>query len=192
MVDIASQFRDHVTVIEGTIDLVADIELAGQRMSECLKAGGKILWMGNGGSAAEAQHLSGELTGRFVRKRKGLASVALTADTNALTAIANDFGYDKVFARQIEGLCRPEDVVVGISTSGNSQNILEAVQVARQIGAFVIGMTGNKGGEMRQSCDLCLCIPSDDTQRIQEAHLLIGHALCDWIDEATAPLNNNE
>ena len=192
MIDIAAQLRDHITVIEGTVELVSEIESAGRRMSECLSSGGKILWMGNGGSASEAQHLSGELTGRFLRNRDGLASIALTADSNVLTAIANDFGYDKVFARQLEGLCRPGDVVVGVSTSGNSRNVLEGVQVARRIGAFVIGLTGNTGGDLQQSCDICIRVPSDDTQRIQEAHLLIGHALCDWIDEAIAPPNNDE
>lgn len=192
MVDIAVQLRDHIAVIEGTVELVAEMEQAGRRMSECIKSGGKILWMGNGGSASEAQHLSGELTGHFIRKRSGIASIALSADANALTAIANDFGYDQVFARQMEGLCRPNDVVVGISTSGNSRNVLEAVQVARRIGAFVIGLTGNTGGELQQHCDICLCVPSDNTQRIQEAHLLIGHALCDWIDEAIAMPANDE
>jgi D-sedoheptulose 7-phosphate isomerase len=153
-------------------------------MSEALCAGGKILWCGNGGSAADAQHLAAELVGRFRRERRGLASIALTVDTSILTSVANDYGYEAVFARQVEALGAAGDVLVGISTSGNSANVLAAMAAARAAGMATIGLTGACGARMAAHADCLLAIGSNDTARIQEAHILVGHMLCDWIEQA--------
>lgn len=139
--------------------------------------------MGNGGSAADSQHLAAELVGRYKRERRGLASLALTTDTSALTAVGNDYGYDRVFARQIEALCTAKDAVVGISTSGNSANVLEGVRKANELGAFTLGLAGGSGGKLAELADKCLTVPSRSTARVQEAHILIGHILCDWLEE---------
>lgn len=148
-------------------------------MIDCLARGGRIFWLGNGGSAADCQHLAAELVGRFERERKGLASIALTTDTSALTAIANDCGFDQVFARQVEALCRPGDLVVGISTSGNSRNVLEAIRTAVSKKIRTVGLSGRDGGKLTAEADICLVVASNNTARIQEAHILIGHILCD-------------
>jgi D-sedoheptulose 7-phosphate isomerase len=153
-------------------------------MTEAILAGGKVLWCGNGGSAADCQHLAAVLVGRFRRERRGLSSIALTTDTSVLTAIGNDYGFDEVFRRQVEALCTSRDVVVGISTSGNSRNVCAALNEAKKIGAFTIGFTGLGGGEMAKLCNAALQIASKDTARIQEAHILAGHLLCDWIELA--------
>ncbi len=154
-------------------------------MTDCLLQGNKILWCGNGGSAAEAQHLAAELVGRFRSERRALPSIALTADTSVLTAIANDCGFAEVFDRQLEALCAPGDVVVGISTSGKSRNVCAALQRARELGAFTVAMTGETGGHLASYSDVCLRVASTDTARIQEGHLLLGHILCEWIELAT-------
>lgn len=156
-------------------------------MQETLARGGKILWMGNGGSAADSQHLAAEFVGRYVKERRGLPSIALTTDTSILTSVGNDYGYDYVFARQIEALCTDKDLVVGISTSGNSSNVLRAMEAAKAIGATTVGWTGEGGGKLASICDMMLAIPSKVTARIQEAHILIGHILCELIDDANAP-----
>ncbi len=182
MVDFAAQLDDHLEVIERSRALIPQMEEMARRIAECLRGGGTVLWMGNGGSAAEAQHISTELVGRFSRERAGLASIALNADAAAVTAIANDYGYDQVFARQVEALCRPGDVVVGLSTSGNSENVIKALRAAKERGATAIGMSGSDGGQLRAVSDLCLCVPSDDTQRVQETHLFIGHVVCGRVE----------
>ena len=144
--------------------------------------GGKILFCGNGGSAADAQHLAAELSGRFYLNRAPLYAEALHVNTSYLTAVANDFGYEHVYARMVEAAGRPGDLLVAMSTSGNSPNILAAVQQARTIGMTVVGFTGQSGGQMADLCDLLLNVPSADTPRIQEAHMLIGHTLCEQVE----------
>ncbi|CAO3383440.1 D-sedoheptulose 7-phosphate isomerase [Azospirillum argentinense] len=160
------------------------IAAAAALMIDGLRTGGKVLFCGNGGSAADSQHLAAELTGRYLRDRPPLAAVALTVDTSALTAIANDYSYDEVFARQVRGLGRPGDVLVGLSTSGNSRNVVAALEAARAIGLQTIGLTGAGGGRMKELCDICLCVPSSDTPRIQEMHIAAGHMLCELVENA--------
>lgn len=159
------------------------VEIA-NHITHALLAGNKVLWCGNGGSASDAQHLSGELVGRFRRERPGLASIALTDNAAALIGIANDYGFHEIFARQVEALCHPGDVFVGISTSGNSRNVLVAAQRARDLGAFTVAMTGEHGGKLGGSSDVWLRIPSRETARVQEAYMLCGHMLCDWVELA--------
>ncbi|MDQ2102103.1 D-sedoheptulose 7-phosphate isomerase [Azospirillum isscasi] len=160
------------------------IEAAAGLMIDGLKGGGKVLFCGNGGSAADSQHLAAELTGRYLRDRAPLAAVALTVDTSALTAIANDYSYDEVFTRQVRGLGRAGDVLVGISTSGNSRNVVAALEAARALGMRTVGLTGAAGGRMKELCDVCLCVPSTDTPRIQEMHIAAGHMLCELVENA--------
>jgi D-sedoheptulose 7-phosphate isomerase len=148
------------------------------------KKDGKILIAGNGGSAADAQHFAGELVSRFHFDRPALSAIALTTDSSILTAIGNDYGYEDVFARQIQAHGRSGDVFIAISTSGNSANILNAIQTAKAIGLVVIGLTGRSGGKMKDMCDICLCAPSDSTPRIQECHLFFEHTLCACIEES--------
>jgi len=155
---------------------------AAQLMVQTLQNGHKILLCGNGGSAADAQHIAAELTGRYKTERRGLPAIALTTDTSALTAIANDFGYDKVFSRQVEALANQGDLLIGISTSGNSLNILLALEQAKAIGCATLGLTGNSGGKMNALCDINLVVPSNNTPRIQEMHILFGHVLCQIVD----------
>jgi D-sedoheptulose 7-phosphate isomerase len=159
--------------------ILEDIALA---MTATLRSGGTILWCGNGGSAGDSQHLAAELVGRFRRNRRGLASIALTTDSSALTAIANDHGYECVFSRQVEALGAPGDMLVGISTSGNSPNVAAAMQAARGMGLTTVGFTGEGGGQVGPLADHLFAVASRDTARIQEAHILAGHMLCDWIE----------
>ena len=149
---------------------------------ECLKHDGKILFFGNGGSASDAQHLATELTVRYVKNRPAMAAIALTTDTSALTAIGNDFGFDDLFSRQVEGLCRKNDVVIGISTSGTSPNVIKGLEKAREIGAKTIGLGGRDGSVLTELCDVSLIIPHDETARIQEMHITLGHALCQALE----------
>ena len=151
-----------------------------------LSKGGQLFIAGNGGSAADAQHIVAELTGRFLLERKPIRAMALHANTSALTAIGNDYGYEHVFARELSAHARPGDVLLAISTSGNSANVLKAIEMARKLNVVVIGLTGNSGGKMRQACDLCICIPSSSTARIQEMHITIGHAICELLEERMA------
>lgn len=167
-------------------DMAEEIAKAGALWAEALRAGGKVLFCGNGGSAADAQHLAAELVGRYLRERPSLAGIALTTDSSALTAIGNDYGFDQVFARQLRGLGRKGDVLVAISTSGNSSNVLAAIAAAREIGIAVVGLTGAGGGRMADLCDLCLRVPHDRTNRIQEMHIAIGHLLCGIAEDAVA------
>jgi D-sedoheptulose 7-phosphate isomerase len=154
------------------------------RYAEVLRRGGTLYFCGNGGSAADAQHIAAELSGRFYRNRPGLAAVALTVNSSALTAIGNDFGFHEVFARQLEGLARPGDVLLAVSTSGSSANVLAAIEKAKSIGMQVVGMTGERGTSFAARCDLCLVVPSADTPRIQEAHICAGHTVCLLVEEA--------
>ena len=164
-------------ILEGLVE-------AAHRMAETLHRGGKIIFFGNGGSASDSLHMAGELVGRFgLRPRTGLPALALSANTAAITAIANDFGYEEIFSRQMEAFGNSGDIAVGISTSGRSPNVLKGVEQAKNKGLFTIGLTGERGKELQKRVDLCLCVPSSNTQRIQEAHLLMGHALCELIEE---------
>lgn len=149
-----------------------------------LRRGGKVLFFGNGGSAADAQHLAAELVGRYERERRSLPGIALTTDTSILTAIGNDYSYDRVFERQIEGLAQPNDVAIGISTSGHSSNVLRAFQKAKERGVLTVALLGRDGGEIREFVDFPLVVPSNNTSRIQESHIAIGHILCSLIEEA--------
>ena len=151
-----------------------------------LAAGGQLLIAGNGGSAADAQHIAAELTGRFLRERQPFRALALHVNTSSLTAIGNDYGYEHVFARELSAHARPGDVFLAITTSGNSPNILCAIEAARKSKVAVIGLTGESGGRMRAACDLCLCVPSKSTARIQEMHITIGHAICELLEERLA------
>ena len=146
------------------------------------KIGGKVVLFGNGGSAADAQHLAGELMGQFKLNRQALPAIALTTNTSVLTAVANDYGYDTVFTRQVEALVNEKDVVIGISTSGNSPNVIEAMKMAKMKGAKTIGLTGGNGGKLAEVADLALIVPSDSTPRIQEAHITIGHIVCELVE----------
>lgn len=180
---ISDELKDHRDVITKVIDnLVPDIEAACAIICEVIKAGNKVLLAGNGGSAADAQHIAAELTGRFVKERKPLPGIALTTDTSALTAIANDYGYDQVFSRQLEGLASVGDLFIGISTSGNSAGIIKAFDVARALNCKTLGLSGRDGGKMNDCCDLNIIVPSIVTARIQEMHILIGHILCKAVD----------
>jgi D-sedoheptulose 7-phosphate isomerase len=165
----------------------APLEAAVGAVVLCLQAGGKVLLLGNGGSAADAQHIAAELVGRYKAERRGLPAVALTTDTSALTAIANDYGYDRVFARQVEALAKPGDVVVGISTSGNSPSVVEALGAAERAGCTTVALTGRDGGRIGRLADVHLNIPHDDTARVQEAHITLGHILCELVERAMGP-----
>jgi D-sedoheptulose 7-phosphate isomerase len=173
---------EHIAVIQTILDQQAVLERIAGEMTRAVLNGKKILWCGNGGSAADSQHLAAELMGRFRRERRGLPSIALTTDTSALTAIGNDYGFENVFQRQVQALCVKGDVVVGISTSGNSRNVCAALEAARQSGAFTVALTGEGGGLMAKIADAALSVASKDTARIQEGHSLCGHMLCDWIE----------
>ena len=173
----AQLLNDHAGAIVAAAELMRDAVLAGK----------KVLLCGNGGSAADAQHIAAELVGRFVIERKPLPAIALTTDTSALTAIGNDYGYEHVFARQVEALGNPGDVLVAITTSGTSKNVLAAVAAAREIGMKVIGLTGAKGAAFVASCDAGIAVPSANTARVQENHITIGHLLCEVLDEAFVP-----
>ena len=164
-------------------DLVARIAELAQRCAASIERGGKILLAGNGGSAADAQHIAAELVGRFKLERRPLAAIALTTDTSLLTAVGNDYGFDAVFARQVRGLGRAGDVFIGISTSGNSPNVLQAIKACRELDVTAVGLTGASGGKMANRCDLLLTVPSSDTPRVQESHILIGHIVCQLVDE---------
>ena len=171
------------TIAKVIAELVPAIEESCAIINKTLLAGGKVLLAGNGGSAADAQHIAAELTGRYVKERKALPAIALTVDTSALTAISNDYGYDSVFSRQVEALANPHDLFIGISTSGNSANILKSLATARAIGCKTIGLSGRDGGKMNDLCDINIIVPDDVTARIQEMHILIGHIFCKAVDE---------
>jgi D-sedoheptulose 7-phosphate isomerase len=173
---------EHLAVIRMLSAQQPLLEQIAEAMSTAINAGKKIFWCGNGGSAADAQHLAAELVGRFRRERRALPSIALSTNTSILTAIGNDYGYEHTFRRQVEALCVAGDVLVGISTSGNSRNVCLALEAARNLGAFTIAFTGQMGGAASEIAAVTLNIPSQETPRIQEAHILCGHMLCDWIE----------
>lgn len=190
MVDFVQLARNHAQEsIRVKQSVVADsglldtLEKVAHEMTRTLGAGGKVLLFGNGGSAADAQHIAAELVGRYKRERPGLPAMALTVDTSCLTAIANDYGYEYVFARQIEAVASPGDLAIGISTSGNSPNVLRGMEAARSKGLTTVGLTGGNGGALKKKVEYCLQVPSDETPRIQEIHILLGHILCAFVEE---------
>ncbi len=175
--------NEHIATAERLKSLETDIQAACDLCASTILRGGKILIAGNGGSAADAQHIAAEFVGRFVKNRRSFPSIALSTDTSALTAIANDYGFERVFSRQIEGLGLENDVFIGISTSGNSPNIVRAVEVAREKGLKIIVFSGRDGGLLRGQADVELIVNSEVTARIQEMHILIGHIICEFVDE---------
>jgi D-sedoheptulose 7-phosphate isomerase len=184
--DLQSVFKDaiieHLTVIKTLENQEKLLQAIAVEMTAALNRGNKILWCGNGGSAGDSQHLAAEIVGRFRRERRGQPSIALTTDTSILTAVANDYGFEVVFSRQVEALGNPGDVLVGISTSGNSRNVIAAIEAAKQLGIITIAFTGLGGGKIAQIADHLFAVESRDTARVQEAHILAGHMLCDWIE----------
>lgn len=188
---IFNEFSEHIKTVNNSIDTLSDsIEKAANLCISSLNNNGKILIFGNGGSAADSQHIAAEFVGRYKTERQGLSAIALTTDTSALTAIGNDYGYDRIFERQVEALALPNDVLIGISTGGTSKNVIKAFNKADNIGCKKIGLSGRTGGEMNKCCDVNIVVPSYDTPRIQEMHILIGHTICQLIDlEFTQKLN---
>lgn len=181
---IQNELNFHKKVIEETSEgLQSHIYTACIIASETIKNGGKILLCGNGGSAAIAQYLAAKICGRYKVERYGLPGISLTADSSVLTSVGNDYGYDRIFDRQIEALAQEGDLIIGISTSGNSKNVLRALSLGRNRGCKTIGFSGLDGGAMNGFCDINLTVPSDDASRIQEAHVLIGHIICQVIDD---------
>ena len=179
--------EEHIRVIQRlNSEHLVPIQQLGEKAVETLRTGHTIFFCGNGGSAAQCQHLAAEIIGRFVKERSGYRAIALTADTSALTAISNDYGYEQVFDRQIEALGRSGDLLIGLSTSGHSANVLHAMRKAREMGLFTVGLTGCDGGRLKDIVDLCITVPSDTTAHIQEAHLVIGHIMCSFIDASLA------
>lgn len=164
------------------LEIASDIEKAISACKACIASGRKILFIGNGGSAADAQHLAAEFVGRYEKNRPPLPAIALTTDTSALTCIANDYDFASVFDRQVEALTEEGDILIAISTSGNSPNVLQAIKKAKFKKATVIGFTGKGGGQMSSECDICLTVPSNKTSHIQEAHIAIGHMICEAVD----------
>lgn len=183
---INSRVADHVDVLSSTIETMGVIGEMAERCKIALASGNKILFCGNGGSAADSQHIAAELVGRFVKERRSLAAIALTTDTSILTAVGNDYGYDDIFSRQVEGLGRSGDILIGISTSGNSGNVVKAIEAARHVGMHTFAFTGEGGGKLGALCDLTFAVPSKVTARIQEMHILAGHILCELVEEEYA------
>ena len=184
---IAAHFRSSLAGLSKAVesaDLRATTHAIAKAIADALRAGNKLLLVGNGGSAADAQHIAAEIVGRYKQERAGWAAIALTTDTSALTAIGNDYGFEQIFARQVEGLGRRGDVLVALTTSGRSPNILEALGKARETGITTIGFTGQKGESLRASCDHLLVAPSDDTPVIQQVHMMALHAICDEVEQA--------
>lgn len=180
---VLEELNQHKQTIDKVIAaLIPDIEKGCEMVTQTLLAGGKILLAGNGGSAADAQHIAAELAGRYVKERKALPGIALTVDTSAMTAIGNDYGFDHIFSRQLEAMARPDDLFIAISTSGNSKNILHALHTAQELGCKTLGLSGRDGGQMNELCDLNIIVPDQVTARIQEMHILIGHIFCNAVD----------
>jgi D-sedoheptulose 7-phosphate isomerase len=177
----------HRTVVDAVVALTPSLMQVVGTLAEVLSAGRKVLVMGNGGSAADAQHLAAELVGRFVRERRGLPAIALTTDTSIITAVGNDYGFDAVFARQIEALAVEGDLVIGISTSGNSTNVLAGIIRARELGCRTVGLLGRDGGRLAAEVELPLTIPAAETARVQEGHILLIHIICDLLEQRLFP-----
>ena len=170
--------------IANSSDFLAQILRVARATTRALKAGGRVFFFGNGGSAADAQHLAAELVGRFVLERRALPAMALTVNSSVVTAVANDYTYDVIFVRQLEAWARPGDVAIGITTSGNSPNVVRAIEAARKMGLYTVALTGARGGQVRTAAEECMCVPSTVTSRIQESHILLGHILCEYVEQA--------
>lgn len=184
---VIQSLRDSAEIRQAVIEQCTEsIVRAGLAIHQSLLQGGKLILFGNGGSAADAQHIAAEFVGRFIKDREPLAAIALTTDTSALTAIGNDYGYERVFSRQVQALGRPQDVVIAISTSGRSPSVLAAVDVARELGMVTIGLTGGTGGDLAQRVDIAIVVPAQNTARMQECHLTIEHILCEVVESLRA------
>ena len=164
-------------------ELVSTLATVSELLVDTFRKGNKVILFGNGGSAADAQHIAAEFVGRFAFDRPALPALALSVNTSCVTAIGNDYGFDQVFSRQIEALAHPEDVAIGISTSGNSPNVLQAVKAAKKLGLYTVGLTGCTGGKLRTAVDYCICAPSSETPRIQECHILVGHIVSELVEQ---------
>ncbi len=183
--DVLTEINRHTEVAQLVSELLpAAISTACQLVIETLHKGNRVYLFGNGGSASDAQHIAAEFTGRYVKHRRGLPAIALTTDTSALTAISNDYGYERVFERQVEALAVAGDLLIGISTSGNSPNVINALKYGQSIGCKTLGLSGSGGGAMNACCDLNIVVPDNVTARIQEMHILIGHIICKALDES--------
>jgi D-sedoheptulose 7-phosphate isomerase len=181
---IEHEFNEHNKVSIDTINSIGkSIEKATNLCIEGLKKGNKIILLGNGGSAADAQHIAAELVGRYKTERKGLSAIAITTDTSSITSIANDYGYLSVFERQVEALAKKGDILIGISTGGTSTNVINGLKLAKNLGCINIGLSGKGGGIFNALCDVNIIVPSEDTPRIQEMHIVIGHIICHLIDQ---------
>ena len=181
---INNEFDKHLETIKMVKETMAsDLARASQMVVDTLKNGKKVIICGNGGSAADAQHFAAELTGRYKTERRGLAGISLTTDTSAITAIGNDYGYDRIFDRQTEALANEGDLLIGISTSGNSKNVINAFEVAKSMGCKTLGMSGRSGGAMNDTCDFNLVVRCEDTPRVQEMHILFIHTICQIVDD---------
>lgn len=181
---ITDRIKESIQIKQRLLDDVVIIETMTNVFITCLKSGKRIYFFGNGGSAADAQHLAAEIVSKFYLERKGLPAEALNANTSIMTAIGNDYSFEKIFARQIEASGKDGDVAVGISTSGNSINVLEAVRVVRSKGMITVGFAGQTGGKLKSMVDYCFCAPSNDTPRIQEVHITVGHIICEIVEKA--------
>ena len=177
-----THLQEHLSVLRTVSSLAEQIESAADLIERTLRNGRKLMICGNGGSAADSQHLAAEFTGRFVKDRKPLAGLALTTNTSALTSVANDYSFEEVFSRQVTGLGQTGDCLLAISTSGNSPNVIRAVDAARAIGIKTIGLLGREGGQLRGKCDIAIVVSSHTTARVQEAHIFIGHTLCSMVE----------
>ncbi|MFZ9659651.1 MAG: D-sedoheptulose 7-phosphate isomerase [Arcobacteraceae bacterium] len=181
---INNEFDKHLETIKMVKETMAsDLARASQMVVDTLKNGKKVIICGNGGSAADAQHFAAELTGRYKTERRGLAGISLTTDTSAITAIGNDYGYDRIFDRQTEAIANEGDLLIGISTSGNSKNVINAFKVAKSMGCKTLGMSGRSGGAMNDACDFNLVVRCEDTPRVQEMHILFIHTICQIVDD---------
>ncbi len=177
--------NEHMFVATSVFDLLPDISKVASILIDAFSKGNKLLIFGNGGSASDAQHIAAELVGRFVKERAGLPAIALNTDTSILTSVGNDYGYENIFSRQIEALAQPGDIIMGISTSGNSKNVAKALKVASTLNCQTVGLLGKDGGEIKKITDMNIIVHSDSTARIQEMHILIGHMLCEAVDYST-------
>ncbi|MCQ2363661.1 MAG: D-sedoheptulose 7-phosphate isomerase [Acidaminococcaceae bacterium] len=181
---IEERINEHIAVAQELLqsDIPAKLNGIAGVIKKALAGGGKVLFCGNGGSAADSQHLAAEFVGRFQKERRGLSAVALTVDTSIITAVGNDYGYDRVFERQVEALGRTGDVLVGLSTSGNSANVVKAIELAKERGIYCVGFTAFGGGRMAEICDVNIAVPAKVTARAQEMHILLGHIICELVD----------
>ncbi|HEV2613332.1 MAG TPA: SIS domain-containing protein [Gammaproteobacteria bacterium] len=183
MLNFNAILKEHLEVIKNCESLLPQLEKTAEKIITALKNGGTVYWLGNGGSASDAQHMAAELVGRFKKERRALPSLSLSTDTSLLTALSNDYDFNIIFSRQLEAFCKPNDIVIALSTSGNSENILKGIDMAKSKGAFTIAFTGETGGKLKAKVDTCFLIPSKITARIQEATTLLCHTMCEKIDD---------